>query len=81
MLDALAADIRRDVTAPEGARIHWLPRDGAAPGRPTLDAVRESPLRPGRSYTWAAGESALATNVRRHLVRERQAVPRSNSGS
>ncbi|MEV1025720.1 siderophore-interacting protein [Streptomyces sp. NPDC050264] len=67
------ADIRKDVVAPAGVRVHWLARDGSAevPGRLALDAVKDAALPPGLSYTWAAGESGLATGVRRHLVRDR----------
>ncbi|MFJ7280565.1 siderophore-interacting protein [Kitasatospora sp. NPDC098663] len=73
------ADIRKDVAAPEGVRVHWIARDGSAalPGRLTLDAVKQAALPQGRSYTWAAGESGLATGVRRHLVRDR-GVPKSD---
>ncbi|MEV6632412.1 siderophore-interacting protein [Actinoplanes sp. NPDC051470] len=68
-----AADIRPSVTAPPGARIHWLPRpDGPArPGALALATVQEADLPPGRFYTWVAGESKLATGVRRHLVNDR----------
>ncbi|WP_405665628.1 siderophore-interacting protein [Streptomyces sp. NBC_01166] len=73
------ADIREDVEAPEGVRVHWLARDGSdgPPGRLALDAVKAATLPSGRSYTWAAGESGLVTGVRRHLVRDR-GVPRSD---
>ncbi|MFD0021316.1 siderophore-interacting protein [Streptomyces sp. NPDC058382] len=68
-----SADFRSDITAPEGVKVHWLARDGsrALPGRAALEAVKGSDLRPGRFYTWVAGESGLATGVRRHLVQER----------
>lgn len=67
-----AADVR-EVEAPPGVRVHWLPRSrpGARPGRPALDAVLAAELPAGRAYAWVAGESALATGVRRHLVRDR----------
>ncbi|MFJ8825240.1 siderophore-interacting protein [Streptomyces sp. NPDC102467] len=73
------ADIRKDVVAPEGVRVHWLARDGSAdlPGRLALDAVKDAALPQGRSYTWIAGESGLATGVRRHLVRDR-GVPKAD---
>jgi NADPH-dependent ferric siderophore reductase len=74
-----AEDVRREVTAPPGTRIHWLPRDDPAmkPGTLALRAVREASLPPGPCYAWAAGESALATGVRRHLVNERH-VPKAD---
>lgn len=73
------ADIREDVRAPEGVRVHWLARNGSdgPPAGFALAAVRAAALPPGRSYTWAAGESGLVTGVRRHLVRDR-GVPRSD---
>ncbi|MFK0115360.1 siderophore-interacting protein [Streptomyces sp. NPDC090994] len=71
------ADFRTDLAVPEGVTVHWLARDGAAPGAAALDAVRHAEPRPGRGYVWAAGESRLATGVRRHLVRDR-AVPKSD---
>jgi NADPH-dependent ferric siderophore reductase len=69
---ASAADIR-SVQAPAGARVHWFSRDDEElrPGSLVLDAVRRASLPPGPFYTWVAGESRLATTVRRHLVDER----------
>ncbi|MFE9683198.1 siderophore-interacting protein [Streptomyces sp. NPDC006285] len=69
---ATAADIR-SVEPPAGARIHWFARDDEElrPGTLALDAVRRASLPPGRFYTWVAGESRLATSVRRHLVNDR----------
>ncbi|MGW1208097.1 siderophore-interacting protein [Streptomyces sp. NPDC002499] len=69
---ATAADIR-SVKVPAGVRVHWFSRDDEElrPGTLTLDAVREASLPPGRFYTWIAGESRLATSVRRHLVDDR----------
>lgn len=66
-----AADVR-EVSAPPGVRVHWLPR--LRPDRPgvlALETVRAADLPPGRAYAWVAGEAALATGVRRHLVRDR----------
>ncbi|MFD9941282.1 siderophore-interacting protein [Nonomuraea sp. NPDC059023] len=64
---------------PAGTTIHWLPRNdpAAKPGALVLQAVRQAQLPDGRFYTWTAGESSLATGVRRHLVGER-GVPRSD---
>jgi NADPH-dependent ferric siderophore reductase len=64
------ADFRTGLRVPEGVTVHWLARDGAGPGAAALDAVRRAAPRPGRGYAWVAGESRLATGVRRHLVRE-----------
>lgn len=68
-----SADIRTDVRGPSGVRIHWLPRDGSgrAPGELALETVSRADLPEGRFYTWVAGESRLATGLRRHLVNER----------
>ncbi|MDY7091182.1 MAG: siderophore-interacting protein [Actinomycetota bacterium] len=72
-------DVRPDVAAPAGSRIHWLPRNDASakPGTLALRTVREARLRPGPFYTWTAGESALPTGLRRHLVNDRR-VPKSD---
>lgn len=72
-------DIRGDVVAPPGTDIHWLARAEpcAKPGALALQAVRRAQLPDGRFHAWTAGESSLATGVRRHLVGERQ-VPRSD---
>ncbi|MFC8226607.1 siderophore-interacting protein [Streptomyces sp. NPDC057287] len=69
---AAAADIR-PVEAPAGVRIDWLSRDDAdlRPGTLALEAGRRATLPSGRFYTWVAGESGLATSVRRHLVDDR----------
>ncbi|NED92751.1 siderophore-interacting protein [Streptomyces sp. SID11233] len=69
---AAAADIR-SIHAPAGFRVHWFSRDGEElrPGTLALDAVRRAPLPSGRFYTWVAGESRLATTLRRHLVNDR----------
>ncbi len=68
-----AEDIRSDITAPPGSIVHWLPRTdpGAKPGALALDAVKQARLPAGRFYTFTAGESSLATGIRRHLVGER----------
>lgn len=70
---AAKADIRPSVEAPAGTCIHWFSRDDEdlRPGTLALDAIRRASLPPGRLYTWAAGESRLATSVRRHLVTDR----------
>lgn len=70
-------DVRHEVTA--NARIHWLPRNDPAtkPGTLALQAVKDAHLRPGPFYTWTAGESALPTGLRRHLVNDRD-IPRSD---
>lgn len=67
----------QDAEAPEGVTVHWLLRDPAAsPGTAALPALRELSL-DDSLYAFAAGESALATGTRRHLVNERH-VPKAN---
>jgi len=72
-------DIRHGITGPATTKIHWLPRNdpSARPGALALHAVRDAHLPPGPFYTWVAGESALATGARRHLVDDR-GVPKSD---
>ena len=75
---ATTADIR-SVETPAGVRIHWFARDDAElrPGTAVLDAVRAAARRSGRFSTWVAGESRLATTLRRHLVHDR-GVPKQD---
>ncbi|WP_210571469.1 siderophore-interacting protein [Streptomyces sp. GESEQ-4] len=72
-------DIRSEITAPPGTAIHWLPRSdpSAKPGALALEAVKQDQLPDGRFYAWTAGESSLATGVRRHLVGTRH-IPKSD---
>lgn len=51
-------------------KIHWLLRNGSSlqPGSLVLRTVRDAELPDGPFYTWVAGESSLATGMRRHLV-------------
>lgn len=55
------------------ADIRWLHRgaDHAGEGSQLVDAIRELTLPGGRPYCWVAGESSMATSVRRHLVNDR----------
>ncbi|RII09599.1 Vibriobactin utilization protein ViuB [Streptomyces sp. YIM 130001] len=48
----------------------WLYRSGPRGSR-VLEALRETPFPEGKPYVWVAGESRLATSVRRYLVDER----------
>ena len=70
---------RVSVSTPEGVRVTWLPREStdATIGSLALDAVREATLgEPHEGYAWAAGESGLIRQVRRHLV-SRRGMPKS----
>ncbi|MBL7261089.1 siderophore-interacting protein [Paractinoplanes lichenicola] len=62
---ATPADIRPD------PRIHWSSGNGHRPGDVVLDVLKNATLSTDRFYTWTAGESRLATSVRRHLVNDR----------
>ncbi|AKG41892.1 siderophore-interacting protein [Streptomyces xiamenensis] len=75
---ASAHDIRSPLTPP-GVRVQWLSRDSEAlrPGVRVLQAVGDAELPEGPLYAWVAGESRLATSVRRHLVNDR-GVPKRN---
>ncbi|WP_035855548.1 siderophore-interacting protein [Cryptosporangium arvum] len=61
---------RRVLDAPPGVEITWIARDDpdATPGRAALEAVREVTPAPD-AYAFVVGESTLATEGRRHLVR------------
>ncbi|MGW0789177.1 siderophore-interacting protein [Streptomyces sp. NPDC002911] len=48
----------------------WLYRSGSHGSR-TVEALRTLRFPPGTPYVWIAGESTLATSVRRYLVNER----------
>ncbi len=52
---------------------HWLHRNGAAPGVPSLQlkAISGLSLPSGDGYAWVAAEAATAKALRRHLVDER----------
>ncbi|GAA0529376.1 siderophore-interacting protein [Saccharopolyspora subtropica] len=52
-------------------QVHWLPRRARRPGAALVEAVRSAPLPGGEWYAWVAGEAAMVTTVRRHLLRER----------
>ncbi|CRK61536.1 probable siderophore interacting protein [Alloactinosynnema sp. L-07] len=73
------ADDAQLVDAPDGAKIHWLVRHDhqARPGKLALRAVREATLPIGPCYAFVAGESQLATGLRRHLVNDRD-VPKAD---
>lgn len=61
---------RLDLEGPRGVEVDWVVRNGSGglPGQAALAAVlAEEPPGPG-VHGWAAGESALATGVRRHWV-------------
>lgn len=66
---------RQAVAAPDGVDVQWIVRQrGAHPGAAALDALRELPASAtaGPVSAFVAGEQALATGGRRHLVNERE---------
>lgn len=72
-------DIQEVSGVGEGVNIHWLVREDAdaRPGILALDTVKNADLPSGACYAFVAGESELATSLRRHLVSDRN-VPKSN---
>lgn len=64
-----AAD-RQELRAPEGIEIRWVARERPddVPGRAALAAATAEPVPRGPVHAWVAGESALATDLRRHWV-------------
>ncbi|MFF2044429.1 siderophore-interacting protein [Kitasatospora sp. NPDC058170] len=60
-----AFDTRAELT------VHWVYRDGAAPGGPLTAAVRAAELPGGTPFAWLAGEAGAVRALRRHLVEER----------
>jgi NADPH-dependent ferric siderophore reductase len=64
----------RELDTPSGVTVHWVARDGSpeVPGQLVLNTLKAAELPKGPFYTWVAGESALATGVRRHLVQDRR---------
>lgn len=50
--------------------MEWVLRGSDEPGSAVLKAIQSKALS-AVEYAWACGESALATGVRRHLVKDR----------
>jgi len=73
------ADDRQDVAVSENVELHWLVREDAAakPGELALATVAAAELPGDPVYAFVAGESDLATGVRRHLVNARH-VPKAD---
>ncbi|RVW10196.1 siderophore-interacting protein [Prescottella agglutinans] len=73
------ADDAQSVAVSDHVELHWLVRDDASakPGELALATVQAADLPEGPFYTFVAGESDLATGVRRHLVNDRR-VPKSD---
>lgn len=73
------ADDRQDVPVSSNVEVHWLVREDATakPGQLALATVAAADLPDGPWYAFVAGESDLATGVRRHLVNDRH-MPKSD---
>ena len=61
----------QDVQAPAGLDVRWIERGGAREGDAALEELRGLRLASDLGYAYSAGEQALATGTRRHLVRDR----------
>jgi len=73
LLEVDDVDWELELFCPPNAEIRWLHRaPTAAPrGLRVLNELRSATVQPQDCYAWVAGESSLATSVRRHLVNER----------
>lgn len=73
------ADDVQELEAPEGVRVHWLPR--ADPhdevGKLALDTVRAAEIPSSGVYAFVAGEQKLASGLRRFLANDR-GVPKAD---
>ncbi|WFR73798.1 siderophore-interacting protein [Prescottella defluvii] len=67
------ADDVQHVVVSDNVELNWLVREDptAKPGELALATVRAAELPDGPFYTFVAGESELATGLRRHLVADR----------
>ena len=67
----------REIDAPEGVEVRWLPRGAfGVPGQLALAALKDKPVGVGEFYAWAVGEAGMATGARRHWVAS--GVPKRN---
>ncbi|MGV9264176.1 siderophore-interacting protein [Kitasatospora sp. NPDC003701] len=70
-LEVADAAERQSLATRADLAVHWLYRDGAAPGGPLTEAVRAAELPGGTPFAWLAGEASAVRALRRHLVGER----------
>jgi NADPH-dependent ferric siderophore reductase len=81
MLDGLSADVKAHAlieiagdaerqSAPIGANVVWLSRDGAPPGPSRLlaDAVEAFALPPGHGHAYVLGETSSVRAIRQRLI-------------
>lgn len=72
VIEVPSADDALEFAHPAGVAVEWIVRPhGAEPGSLTLSALRTVALPEAPFHTYAAGEQALASGVRKHLVGER----------
>lgn len=57
--------------SPEGVDVRWIERGSAREGDAALEELRGLRIAADLGYAYSAGEQALATGTRRHLVRDR----------
>jgi len=70
----LADRADRQVFETRGAvEIHWVLRGSRPLGEALLEALRGAAFPGGTPYAWVSGEAGVVKQVRRHLVREREA--------
>lgn len=74
----LEDDFTMDAVHPAGVELHWLARgdSSANPGALALETASQAELSGDPLYAWVAGEQALPTGLRRHLVAT--GVPKSD---
>lgn len=65
--------VRQELPEGPDVTVHWVHRDGAAPGTSLaiVDAVRALEWPAGTPYVWGGGESRIFTRIRKHLRNER----------
>ncbi|ANS79660.1 putative siderophore interacting protein [Serinicoccus hydrothermalis] len=67
---------RQVLDEPEGVEVRWVVRGAVAhPGEAALAEMSRVPVPAGEVYAWVAGESDLATGLRRHWVK--QGIPKT----
>ena len=73
LLEVHDAAERQVLATDADADVHWLLRDGAAPGTTTLlaDAIGDLTLPGGDGRAWGGGEALAMRHVRRHLRQDR----------
>jgi NADPH-dependent ferric siderophore reductase len=72
IIEVPSPDDALEFSHPAGVSIEWIVRsESAAPGSPALSALHDVELPDAPFHAYAAGEQALASGVRKHLVGDR----------